>query len=267
MTRGTWKGHSFADTMPFRYRQLFQGPSVHEHEGIARRRAGAPAYAEIWRRLPQGAAIVCIVGDDRPGFLSYVGTALATQSIDILAAQVFARRDPRGSEVVDFFWLRRDEALAASLVETDLGRVADLVSGLITGELRIDGRGVTARHEASDDCATLVRFDDTLDLGHATLNLETVERPGLFRAVTNALTEAGARIVRSRRAPGPGLRVVHRFAITELDGRAPDQYRRGALQAEVLRVVEPHARASGTSVAAVDRDDPADVPGDESSPL
>jgi UTP:GlnB (protein PII) uridylyltransferase len=265
MARGMmWRGHSFTETMPSRYRQLFQGPTVHEHEGIALRRAGAPAYAEIWKRLPQGAAIVCVVADDRPGFLSYLATALTAQSIDILAAQVFARRDPRGSEVVDLFWLKRDESVAPSLVESDLGRVADLVGGLMTGELRTDGRGIAARHEATDDSATLIRFDDSPDLGHATLTLETVERPGLFRAATGALERAGVRIVRTRRAPGPGFRVIHRFAITEADGRAPDQYRRGTLQADVLRVIEPHAR--GSSVA-IPPDDPADLAGEESSPL
>ncbi len=235
---------AFYDSMPSRYRQLFRGPTVSEHAAIVARRGTAPAYAEIWRSLPQGGVIACIVADDRPGVLSCLGTALAAQSIDILSAQVYARRNRQGAEVVDFFWLRRDDAIASSLVETDLARVADLLGGLITGELRVDGRPLAGRHAASPEAATLVRFDEPTDAGPATLSLETIEHPGLFRAVTSALLRANVRIIGSKRTPGPGSHVVHRFSISEVNGKAPDQYRRGLLQAEILRVLEPVVRGS-----------------------
>jgi UTP:GlnB (protein PII) uridylyltransferase len=239
---------AFYETMPARYRQLFRGPTVDEHAGIAARRGGAPAHAEIWRRLPNGGAIACIVAEDRPGLLSYLGTVLTTRSIDILSAQVYARANPRGAEVVDLFWLRREEGTAAAVGESDLAHVADLLGGLMTGDLRMDGRPLGARHLASQDSATLVRFEeDGPDSGPATLSLETVERPGLFRAVTSALLDADVRIISSKRASGQGARVIHRFSLAEHDGRAPDQYRRGLLQAEVLRVVEPVTRRAGTA--------------------
>src|ERR1700744_2699182 len=85
---------AFYESMPRRYQQLFRGPTVGEHAGIAARRRGAPVHAEIWRRLPMGAAIVCLVAEDRPGLLSYLETALTTQSIDILAAHTYSRFDP-----------------------------------------------------------------------------------------------------------------------------------------------------------------------------
>jgi UTP:GlnB (protein PII) uridylyltransferase len=111
----------------------------------------------------------------------------------------------------------------------------------------MDGRPLAARHPASQGSATLVRLEDGPESGPATLRLETVERPGLFRAVTSALLDANVRIISSKRASTQGGRVVHRFSLTEQDGRTPDQYRRGLLQAEVLRVVEPVTRRASTA--------------------
>src|SRR6185437_11963941 len=98
---------AFGETMPRRYQQLFRGRTVVEHAAIAARRRAAPAYGEIWRRLPQGAAIVCLVAEDRPRLFSYLSTALAAQSIDLLGAHVYSRFDPDGGEWVDLLWLRR----------------------------------------------------------------------------------------------------------------------------------------------------------------
>ncbi len=236
--------------MPARYRQLFRGAAADEHAGVAARRDGAPAHAEIWRRLPSGGAIACIVAEDRPGLLSYVGSVLTTRSIDIVSAQVYARANPRGAEVVDLFWLRREEGAAAPIVDTDLSRVADLLAGLMTGELRMDGRPLGARHVPTPHSATLLHFEEVPERGPATLCLETEERPGLFRAVTSALQAASVRVTASRQASGDGARVMHRFSLAEEDGRAPDPYRRGELQAEVLCVVEAATRTGSARTSA-----------------
>jgi UTP:GlnB (protein PII) uridylyltransferase len=237
----------FHRTMPARYRELFHGPTVQEHAAIVAHRGSSPAHAEIWRRLPQGGAIACVVAEDRPGLLSFLDTAFTARSIDIVSAQIFGRASPTGAEVVDFFWLRRDEDLGSALVEADLGYVADFLGGLMTGDLRVDGRPLGTRKVAARESATLVGFEDASDGGLSTLCLETVERPGLFHAVTTALLDAKVRIIRSKRAPGPGSRVIHRFIIAERSGRTPDQQRRGLLQTEVLRAVESIARIDGAA--------------------
>jgi UTP:GlnB (protein PII) uridylyltransferase len=231
----------FHETMPARYRELFRGPTVHQHATIVARRGSLPAHAEIWKRLPNGGAVACIVAEDRSGLLSCLDTALAARSIDILSAQVFERAGPKGAEVVDFFWLRRDEELGLALVDADLAGIADLLGGLMTGDLRVDGRPLRTR-PASPESATPVGFEEATCGGAPALYLETVDRPGLFRAVASALIDAKVRIIRSKRAGGPGDRVIHRFAIAELNGRTPNQHRRGLLQAEVLRVVDTVAR-------------------------
>jgi UTP:GlnB (protein PII) uridylyltransferase len=204
--------------------------------------AGAPSHAS-WPRTGGG-------------LLSYVGTVFTTRSIDILSAQLYSRGDPRGAEIVDLFWLCREEGTAAAIAPSDLARVADLLGGLMTGDLRMNGRPLAPRHAASQASATLVRLEEGPEGGPATLSLETVERPGLFRAVTSALLNANVRIIASKRASAQCARVIHRFSLAEQDGRAPDQYRRGLLQAEVLRVVEWVTRRASTahSDAAFDAD-------------
>ncbi len=181
---------------------------------------------------------MCVVADDQPGLLSHLGTALTTQSLDLLAAQVYGRVAPRGVEVVDLLWLRRDAELRSAVFDADMARLAGLLGGLATGELRADGRALDHRRTSAAS-ATLVHFDDEKgSKGSTSLILETVERPGLFRAVVDALVRAGVHLTGSRRASSGAGRVVHRFVIAEGNGVAPDQYRRGVLQAEVLRVVE-----------------------------
>jgi|HubBroStandDraft_6_1064221.scaffolds.fasta_scaffold16529_3 UTP:GlnB (protein PII) uridylyltransferase len=256
---------AFYETMPRRYRQLFRGIPVQEHAAIVANRRASPAHAEIWRRLPQGGAIACIVAEDRPGLISYLGTAFIARSIDILSAQLFARANPEGGEVIDFFWLRRSQELGSALVDADLALVADLLGGLMTGDLRVDGRPLGNRPTPTES-ATLVGFDEAIGAEPATLSLETVERPGLFRDVTTAILDTSVCIVRSKRASAPGGRVIHRFVITERDGQTPDQYRRGLLQAEVLRVAEPaartgHAAGSNETDPSENQEEPGGAPG------
>ena len=245
-------GALFSETMPRRYQQLFRGPVVQEHAAIAVRRGSAPAHAEIWRRLPQGAAIVCLVAEDRPGLVASLATALTAQSIDILAAHVYSRSGPSGAEAVEFLWLRRDEAVAPTLLENDVARFADLLSGLLNGELRIDGRVGAERHLPSPDVATLVRVEPGEESRKPALfSLEVPARAGIFRAVHQAVLRANFQVIAHSRVGAPGGRESLRFAILDADGRAPDQYRRGLLQAEVLRILEPVDRRSVLSAERI----------------
>jgi UTP:GlnB (protein PII) uridylyltransferase len=243
LKRASSRVPAFFDTMPRRYQQLFNGPTVQEHAAISRRRGSAPAHAEIWRRLPQGAAIVCLVADDRSGVVSHLGTALATRSIDLLGAHVYFRRGLYGVELFKLLWLRRDEVVAPSLTEGDLARIVDLMGGLITGELRMDGRPSPRRRSPPANAATIVRFEPTDDARQpAILTLETLGRPGLFADVSRLLQGANATLVESRQSRGSGEWVTFRFLVLDADGKAPDQYRRGLLQSEILRLVEPKDR-------------------------
>ncbi len=185
----------FSDSMPGRYRELFQGGAVDEHAAIVARRAAATAHAEIWRPLPKGGAIVCVVADDRAGLLSHISAALVGHAMDVVAAQVYTRDTARGPEAVDFFWLRRSASQPSAIVADDVAHIVDTLRALVAGEVTIDevARQAGARPAAPPGATTRVTFDETADADVAVLTVETFDRPGLLLAITQALSRARVR--------------------------------------------------------------------------
>jgi [protein-PII] uridylyltransferase len=238
---------AFLDSMPPRYRQQpFDGVAVREHAAIVARRAGSAAHAEIWRRLPRGGAVVCVVADDRPGLLSFISAALVVNRLDVEAAQAYTRAEH--GEAVDFFWVRREiehggAGATSPLLDADIARIAETLRGLVTGALTVDDVAASARENRPrpGGATTRVRFDETSDTGLAVLTVETTDRPGLLLAITRALHRARVQIVASEATTKDGS-VVDRFTLVELDGAPLRASRRGVLQVEVLAAVDSLGR-------------------------
>ncbi len=236
---------AFYDSMPARYREAFDSDSIREHAAIAARRGASSAHAEIWRRLPKGGGVVCVVADDRPGLLSLISAALAVQAMDVVAAKAYTRSpaDGRTAEAIDFLWLRRDADHPMPLLAADVARVAEVLRSLVTGETTIDAvlREARPLRPAPPGASTRVAFDESPDAGLAVLRVETFDRPGLLLAITQALFGAHVQIIASDATTEQG-RVVDSFTIVELDGAPIRQNRRGAVQMAVLSAVEMLAR-------------------------
>jgi [protein-PII] uridylyltransferase len=234
---------SFYDSMPARYRALFDGAAAREHAAIVERRAQTPAHAEIWRRLPSGGAIVCVVADDRPGLLSFISAALVVHAMDVVAAQVFTRATPEGPEAIDLFWLRRDSAIGSPVLASDASGIAGVLRALITRELTIDAitRQTGTRPTPAPGASTHVTFEEVDDTGLAVLSVETFDRPGLLLAITQALSRARVQIIASEAMTRDG-QVVDRFTVVELDGAPLRPQRRGILRVEVLAAIDAVAR-------------------------
>src|SRR5579862_8621497 len=99
---------SFAASMPSRYGVLFDPRTIRRHAGVVFRRGSRPAWAEVWRTLPDGSAALCVVAEDRPGLLSAIAAALVLHRLDVITALVFSRTLPSGEcEAVDLVWVRR----------------------------------------------------------------------------------------------------------------------------------------------------------------
>jgi UTP:GlnB (protein PII) uridylyltransferase len=235
---------TFNASMPLRYRQLFRGAAVIEHAAIIDRCGAGAAHAELWRRTHQGVAIACMVTRDHPWLLSFVCTALDAHAINMTAAHVYVRVCPHGSDLVSLLWLRREESPERPVVDSDVARIAELVGGLVTGELTLEAFPPESRRAMPSDAATLTRFEPTGDDTTALLVVETRDRPGIFRAVTDALLGAHVHIVKSLVATALEGNVVRRFILREEDGRMPDAYRRSRLQAHVLRAINAVALVS-----------------------
>ncbi|MGA7123851.1 MAG: hypothetical protein WBY94_27360 [Polyangiaceae bacterium] len=233
---------TFVESMPPRYRQLFDAAAAREHATIVERRARAPAHVEIWRRLPSGGAVLCVVADDRPGLLSFISAALVVHALDVVAAQIFTRKATEGAEAIDLFWVRRDTASSSPVLASDASGIAGVLRGLITRELTIDAvvRQTGARPTPSPGAATHVTFEEG-ESGLSVLSVETFDRPGLLLAITQALSRARVQIIASEAMSREG-RVVDRFTVVELDGAPLRPQRRGILQIEVLSAIEAVAR-------------------------
>jgi [protein-PII] uridylyltransferase len=232
----------FLDSMPWRYREVFDAPAVREHAAIVARRGAEPAHVELWKKLPRGGAIVCVAADDCPGLLSFISAALVVHRMDVEAAQAYTRVDAH--EAVDFFWLRREGEPLSPLVQADIAGIAEVLRGLVAGTLTLDAVAAAARAERVRPAAgatTRVRFDETTESGLAVLTVETFDRPGLLLAVTRALHRAHVQILASEATTTDG-RVVDRFTLVELDGAPLRSNRRGVLQVEVLAAVDSLGR-------------------------
>jgi [protein-PII] uridylyltransferase len=236
--------------MPSRYRDSFDGAAIREHAAIALRRGSVPAHVEIWRRLPNGRAIACVVADDRPGLLSLISAALIVQSLDVVSAQAYTRivPDREGAEAIDLLWLRRDADLAMPIRSADAVQLGEVLSGLLTGTLTLESvlRRAKTRESAAPGASTRVTFNETTDAGLSVLTVETFDRPGLLLAITLALFRARVQIVGTDVGTNAG-RVVDRFTIVELDGAAILRHRRGAVQTAVLTAIDSlaHGKVTG----------------------
>jgi [protein-PII] uridylyltransferase len=254
---------AFRASMPERYRQAFDDGAIREHAAIVgRRRArsaqederadgrqgaqgSGAAHLEIWRQLPKGVAVLCVVADDRPGLLSFICAALVLNKMDVLSAQAYTRLLPEGGEAVDFLWLRRDAEAdhAMPALEADVERISDVLRQLTTGELSIETAAERARSNRTipPGASTTVTFDEDDDEGLVVLTVETFDRPGLLLAITLALFRARVQIITSDAVTRDG-RVFDRFSIVELDGTPIRRARRGLVQIEVLEAIHALSR-------------------------
>jgi [protein-PII] uridylyltransferase len=236
---------AFRASMPDRYRAAFDESSVGEHAHIVERRAGAAAHIELWRQLPKGIGVLCVVADDRPGLLSFISASLVIHGMDVLSAQVYTRRLAEGGgEAVDLLWVRRDGTdHAMPLLDADIERIGDVLEQLITGQLSIEAAVERARPSRTvpPGSSTTVTFEEAAD-GLVVLNVETFDRPGLLLAITLALFRANVQIITSDAVTRAG-HVVDRFSLVETDGTPIRKNRRGVVQIEVLDAI--HALSRG----------------------
>ncbi len=233
---------NFEASMPQRYRETFDPTTIAEHAAIVARRGRLPAHVEVCGRLPDGATVICVVADDRPGLLSRIAASLVIHAMDILSAQAYTRVSAAGAgEAVDFLWLRRVGAGGPPLSDVECERIADVLRALVTGELSIDAEVSGARAAPRQAFATRIAMSDT-DKGELVMTIETSDRPGLLLAITRSLFRAGAQIVSSDAATESG-RVVDRFTIVELDGTPVSEKRRRALQTDVLAAIDVVSRS------------------------
>jgi [protein-PII] uridylyltransferase len=128
------------------------------------------------------------------------------------------------------------------VMDTDVERISEVLSQLITGELSIEAAAERARSSrpVPPGASTNVTFEEDDDEG-LVLTVETFDRPGLLLAITLALFRANVQIVASDAVTRAG-RVIDRFSIVETDSSPIRRNRRGVVQIEVLEAIHALSR-------------------------
>lgn len=240
---------AFAESLPTSYRSSFDWAAIAEHASLSQRRN--PGHAVVGTfyasRFPGHA--LCIIADDRPGLLATISAALVDERLDVIAAEAYTRRSPKGTrEAVDVFWVKQLQApdaarpLSRELL-THLEATLDrrLTEHYEPGTARIP----TQRPEAYTTIVeTTVRFIEDRQGTLSTLEVEASDRTGLLLVLTRALYEQQVQIVSSS-IRTEGGRVRDRFEITELDESPIRPERRLLVQVAVLDAVQRSFGGSG----------------------
>ncbi|HWO12211.1 MAG TPA: hypothetical protein VNN80_22100 [Polyangiaceae bacterium] len=218
MTEAELTIREFIASMPAAYAQAFDLADAEEHARIAAARGAAVAQVAIWRMLPQGVAILCVIADDRPGLVALVSAAFLAHALDVRSAQIYCRTTPSGSvEAVDFFWLRNVSA-GTPLDTARLDACARTIRELIVADL--DNAALPERGTVADAGARVSYAPDPSAADRFEVTLEARDFPGLLHTVARLLHQHGLEVVRCEIRTEEGI-ARDRFWVTCFSGQAP----------------------------------------------
>ncbi len=228
----------YRGSMPEAYRRVYAIEEIGEHARIVARRGLQPAHVELWRPLPAGGAVLCVIADDHPGFLSTVSAVLYLHELDVATAQIYRRSRADGvSEAVDFFWVRPTVQGNAHRIELDeIASVKRVLSELIVRQACPDPIRPRHHQPAQADAVPLARvFFETRPLrqGNYVLVIEALDFPGLLMCVARALHRQNLDILASD-IRTEGARVHDRFTVADTLGQSLPPERLAAIRASVV---------------------------------
>jgi UTP:GlnB (protein PII) uridylyltransferase len=208
----------FIASMPPAYVQAFDQADAAEHARIAADRGSSIAQVVVWRMLPQGVAILCVVADDRPGLVALVSAAFLAHALDVRSAQIYCRNSAEGAvEAVDFFWLRN----VSSGTPLDVARLeacARTIRELLAAEA--DGPQVPDHATVGDTGARVSYAPDPAASDRFEVTLEARDFPGLLHTVARLLHQHGLEVIRCEIRTEEGI-ARDRFWVTCFSGEPP----------------------------------------------
>lgn len=207
----------FIASMPAAYAQAFDRADAEEHAQIVLGRGNAIAQVVVWRTLPQGGAILCVVAEDRPGLVALVSAAFLAHALDVRAAQIYCRSTAAGSvEAVDFFWLRNQSGsgLDAARLEACSRTIRELLGA------EADGPSLAGQTSGGDSAASVGFAPDPGAADRYEVTLEARDFPGLLHTVARLLHQHGLEVIRCEIRTDEGV-ARDRFWVTSFSGGAP----------------------------------------------
>jgi UTP:GlnB (protein PII) uridylyltransferase len=228
----------FLESMPAAYRQAFVDADVEEHAQIVGERGRDLARAVVWRTLPQGLAILCVVTEDRPGLVAQVSSAFLAHALDVRAAQIYCRANGAGLEAVDFFWLRN--VSGGTPDQTRLEACARTIRELLESAGSVPQ---LPSPSATPDGAARVEYKpDPSAPDHYEVVLEARDFPGLLHTVARLMHQHGLEVSRCEIRTEEGI-ARDRFFVASFTG-APAEAQLRAFRAALLGVIDAVGKSS-----------------------
>jgi UTP:GlnB (protein PII) uridylyltransferase len=223
---------AFRDSMPAAYQNAFGETDIEEHAQIASERGQEPARVAVWRTLPQGLAILCVVTEDRPGLVALVSAAFLAHALDVRAAQIYCRSHrEQVVEAVDFFWLRN---VTGGLPEASR---LDACARTIHELLQSANGAPELEPRAGTDCAARISYSpDPTTPEQWEVVLEARDFPGLLHTVARLLHQHGLEVVRCEIRTEDGIARDRFFVASFTGASAEPQLRR--FQGALLNVID-----------------------------
>ncbi|MBI5167836.1 MAG: [protein-PII] uridylyltransferase [candidate division NC10 bacterium] len=216
---GEVMGH--LEMMPIRYQLTTSGAKVASHLRLARLVQGGEPLALVWTNFPLvGYSEVTVCAPGVPGRFAKIAGTFTANSINILSAQIFTRRDGlvfrtfqvndgRGSAILDEgVWLRLSRDLGAVLE----GRV-EVEELLKARRPRLPSREM----KWVPPRPSRVEFDNYVSETHTVIDVRTPDRLGLLYSISSALSTLGLDLSLAKITTEVD-QAVDVFYVTERDG-------------------------------------------------
>jgi [protein-PII] uridylyltransferase len=243
--------HEYLETMPERYLLSNTPAEIAAHAGVALGVRGTGVGAALVPSRHPDVAELCVVTEtrasdaglyvvagDRPGLLAAISAAIASNRLDIHAAQIHSRTLADGGvQVVDLFWIR-DPVAGALGVEEILPKLErdlrDVIAGSVTPDDLLKRRTVSRWSERpSPQVMTEIDIDRDGSPEHSVIEVTTKDRPGLLFTLAQTLHLLGLTIALAK-INTEGSRVADVFYVTETDGQKIASPMRSELVREAL---------------------------------
>jgi [protein-PII] uridylyltransferase len=227
----------FVKSMPATYTQVFTPQETEEHARIVAERGDLPAHAALWRTLPSGLSIFCVVASDRPGVVALISAAFVAHQLDVCSAQIYSRKRRDGAaEAVDFFWVHGSGSSALSIAKRHRAcarTIQEFLGRSTEPELAESSSRLLRAPEVSASVEILQR---TVDGREWEICVEVADRPGLLHAIARTLYRQGLEIVHSDVRTSAGI-ARDRFTISPVSGRKLEEAAAERLKTALLAAI------------------------------
>jgi [protein-PII] uridylyltransferase len=229
----------FTASMPARYSHTFDALAIEQHARTARLRQGRPVNVGTFTSVGRSGTPLCVVAPDRPGLLALVSLAFVSCDLDVVAAEIFTRKNIVGvDEAVDLFWVRRQSSHDTCLFQkVELLQLRATLTKLLRQSPQELRYAQTASLANSAATGAVVRFLENADGNLVILEIETSDRCGLLLSLCRALFGQGVQIVGSRIQVNQG-RIYGRFEIMAESHGVIALERRAVIKHAVISAVD-----------------------------